>query len=344
MRRDGAQVWHVSAADAGQSLLSYLRRRQPADSASNARQLLRNRQVQIDGNLCEDAQRRLKQGEVVRVLPYPRTATPTAADIRIHYLDDQLVVVEKPSGMTTMRHAEERQWSDRRQRREATLDDLLPAVIADAVNADRPKRGRASRSVRPRVIPVHRLDRETSGLMVFARTLAAERSLVEQFREHSVDRAYLAIACGEVAPQTFASFLVRDRGDGKRGSTTDADLGQRAVTHVRPIESVSGFTLVECRLETGRTHQIRIHLSEAGHPICGDREYRGALGRPPIPDRSGAPRLALHAAVLGFQHPQTHERLLFETRLPRDLFEFLKRLRKAPPEKPSATSQQPSKS
>jgi 23S rRNA pseudouridine1911/1915/1917 synthase len=327
MRRDGAQVWHVSAADAGQSLLSYLQRKHSADSSSPARQLLRNRQVQIDGNLCDDAQRRLKPGEVVRVLPHPIAATPTVGDIRIHYLDDQLVVVEKPSGMTTMRHAEERQWSGRRQRRAATLEDLLPAVLAREANCIRSTRGRSHRSQRPKVIPVHRLDRETSGLMVFARTAAAERSLVEQFREHSVDRAYLAIACGEVAPQTIESFLARDRGDGKRGSTTDAESGQRAVTHVRPLESVSGFTLVECRLETGRTHQIRIHLSEAGHPICGDRVYRGPLGQKALIDRSGAPRLALHAAVLGFQHPATNKRLHFETRLPRDLATFLKRLR-----------------
>lgn len=326
MRRDGSQVFHVSEAEAGQSLLVLLRRWQQENAPTAAASLLRNRQVQIDGNLCEDPQRRMKSGEVVKILPHAITAPPTEADIRIHFVDEHLVVVEKPSGMTTMPHEEEAHWSARRRRREPTLEDLLPGVLAKASS---PSRGRPKRAVRPpRVIPVHRLDRDTSGLMVFARTVAAERSLVEQFREHSIDRAYLAIVLGEIAEQTIESFLARDRGDGKRGSVSDSDQGQHAVTHVRPIELIGGHAIVECRLETGRTHQIRIHLSEAGHPVCGDKDYRGPLGQKPIVDRSGAPRLALHAAELGFEHPLTGEPLLFETRLPRDLANFLKRLRK----------------
>lgn len=325
MRRDGSQVFHVSDAESGQSLLTSLRRWRPQAVGSEAAQLLRNHQVQIDGNLCEDPQRRLKTGEVVKVLPHAIAPPPTEADIRVHFVDEHLVIVEKPSGMTTMRHEEEAHWSARRRRRESTLEDLLPGVLTKAMTL--PRRGQTNRARPPRVIPVHRLDRDTSGLMVFARTIAAERSLVEQFREHSIDRAYSAIVLGEIAEQTIESFLARDRGDGKRGSVSDPDQGQNAVTHVRPVELVNGHTLVECRLETGRTHQIRIHLSEAGYPVCGDKDYRGPLGRKPIVDRSGAPRLALHAAKLGFEHPLTGEPLHFETRLPRDLADFLRRLR-----------------
>lgn len=325
MRRDGSQVFHVSDAEAGQSLLASLRRWRTQAAGVDAAQLLRNRQVQIDGNLCEDPQRRLKTGEVVKLLAHAIAAPPTEADIRVHFVDEQLVVVEKPSGMTTMRHEEEAHWSARRRRREPTLDDLLPEVLAKSLGSAR--RGQPRRARPPRVIPVHRLDRDTSGLMVFARTVAAERSLVEQFREHSIDRAYLAIVHDEITEQTIESFLARDRGDGKRGSVSDPEQGQHAVTHVRPIEIVNDHTLVECRLETGRTHQIRIHLSEAGHPVCGDKDYRGPLGQKPIVDRSGAPRLALHAAELGFEHPLTGEPLHFETRLPRDLADFLRRLR-----------------
>jgi 23S rRNA pseudouridine1911/1915/1917 synthase len=321
MRRDGSQVIHVRDSDAGLSLVELLRRLRPDSPAAEARQLLRNRRVQVDGNLCQDGERRLQGGEVVKVLPHTITAPPSADDIRIHFTDEHLVVVEKPSGLTTMRHEEEVHWSARRRRREPTLEDLLPAVLARAAQSPR---GRAGR-----VIPVHRLDRDTSGLMVFARTATAERSLVEQFRRHSIERSYLAIVPGPVSEQTLESNLGRDRGDGKRGSVADPKSGQRAVTHVRPIESLGGYTLVECRLETGRTHQIRIHLSEAGHPLCGDKEYRGPLGRRPILDRSGAPRLALHAASLGFEHPLTRRPLHFETRLPRDLAQLLRRLRKA---------------
>ena len=325
MRRDGSQVVHVRESEAGQLLIALLRRLQPDAPASEATQLLRNHRVQIDGNLCEDGRRRLKTGEVVKILPHAIAAPPTSDDIRVLFADEQLVVVEKPSGMTTMRHAEEANWSARRQRRESTLADVLPDVLAQSASSSR---GQQRHSIRPRVIPVHRLDRDTSGLMVFARTATAERSLVEQFREHSIDRAYHAIVSGDITAQSMESFLARDRGDGKRGSVADPNAGQRAVTHVRPVEVVNGFTLIECRLETGRTHQIRIHLSEAGHPLCGDKDYRGPLGQKPLVDRSGAPRLALHAAELGFKHPLTGEPLHFETRLPRDLSDFLRRLRK----------------
>ncbi|MFM9962697.1 MAG: RluA family pseudouridine synthase [Planctomycetaceae bacterium] len=327
MRRDGSQVVHVRQSDAGQLLAALLRRLQPDATAASAAQLLRNRRVQIDGNLCQDGQRRLKVGEVVKILPHAIAAPPTADDIRVHFVDEHLVIVEKPSGLTTMRHAEEAQWTGRRQRRESTLDDLLPGLLTKSANS---ARGRPKHSARPpRVIPVHRLDRETSGLMVFARTTTAERSLVTQFREHSIDRAYLAIVSGEIAAQTMESHLARDRGDGKRGSVADPQAGQHAVTHVRPVEVIHDFTLVECRLETGRTHQIRIHLSEAQHPVCGDKEYRGPLGQKPMLDSSGAPRLALHAAELGFEHPLTGETMHFETRLPRDLSDLLRRLRRS---------------
>ena len=347
MKRDGSRVFHVSDAEAELTLLDALRLWLPEQSAADARRLVSTRRVQIDGNLCLDHQRCLKEREVVKVLPHSIAAPPTAADIRVQFVDDHLVVVEKPSGMTTMRHEEEAHWSVRRQRREATLEDLLPGVLARTFESSsgkslpRAKRspdfqsGRGAKSAetktldtrRFRVIPVHRLDRETSGLMVFARTATAERSLVEQFRKHSIDRAYWAIVLGDIAEQTIESHLVRDRGDGKRGSTSLPDISQRAVTHVRPLEQLRGHTLIECRLETGRTHQIRIHLSEAGHPLCGDTDYRGPLNARPVPDRSGAPRLALHAAELSFEHPVTGKRLHFEMRLPRELADFLKRLR-----------------
>ena len=182
----------------------------------------------------------------------------------------------------------------------------------------------------PPVRAVHRLDRETSGLMVFARTAKAEQILSQQFREHTTHRRYLAVALGRVEAQTIESRLVRDRGDKRRGSTKDANanVGRRAVTHVRPLESLGDYTLVECRLETGRTHQIRIHLSENGHPLCGEKIYRQPLFGQPKPDHSGAPRVALHAAELGFVHPTSGETMKFESPLPDDLREFLNRLRR----------------
>ena len=183
---------------------------------------------------------------------------------------------------------------------------------------------------------VHRLDRDTSGLIVFARTAEAQQHLEQQFRTHTTKRRYLAVVRGAVESQTIESRLVRDRGDGRRGSTTLPNVGRRAVTHVRAVERLGEYTLIECRLETGRTHQIRIHLSESGHPLCGDKVYGQPLFRAGQPDTSGAPRLALCAVELGFVHPVTGEPMHFESRPPRDFAEFVRRLRTAakPPKPP----------
>jgi 23S rRNA pseudouridine1911/1915/1917 synthase len=162
---------------------------------------------------------------------------------------------------------------------------------------------------------------------VFARTVPAGRILAEQFRQHTTRRKYLAVAVGRVGKGTIMSSLVRDRGDGRRGSAVDGK-GKHAVTHVQPSEHFGdAYTLVECRLETGRTHQIRIHLAESGHPICGERVYSAPLGSE-LKDQSLAPRVALHAAELGFIHPVTGDEMLFHSRLPKDLQEVLKRLAK----------------
>jgi len=173
---------------------------------------------------------------------------------------------------------------------------------------------------------VHRIDKETSGLVVFTRTWLAKKSLSSQFRAHTVHRRYLAIAHGRVRAQTIRTHLVEDRGDGRRGSIEHTKRGGRegqlAITHVEPIEALEGATLVACRLETGRTHQIRIHLSEAGHPIVGERVYMK-----PRPDAIHAPRLMLHAAELGFVHPATGRAMKWETLPPADFNAVLTRLR-----------------
>jgi 23S rRNA pseudouridine1911/1915/1917 synthase len=136
-----------------------------------------------------------------------------------------------------------------------------------------------------------------------------------------------------VAQRTITTWLVRDRGDGRRGSTTVAGLGKQAVTHVEVVENLPGYTLLRCRLETGRTHQIRIHLADLGHPVCGESVYNRRLGQAPQPDTSEAPRLALHAAELGFLHPVTGETLHWTMSLPDDLETFLRRRRGQPAER-----------
>jgi len=316
------QIFRVLPQQENQTVAAALRGWLPEKSWGEIRRLMRARHVMVSGNLCVDAGRRLKLQDVVKVLPHPAAPPPRQEDIRVRHLDADVVVVEKPAGMTTIRHLEERDWPARRKQLQPTLDELLPQVIS---RMDSRRRGKG---VPPPVRAVHRLDRDTSGLMVFARTVKAERHLGDQFRRHTTHRRYLAIVEGNVLAQTISMRLIRDRGDGRRGSTSQDDLGKHAVTHVKPLEHLaSGYTLVECRLETGRTHQIRIHLAERGHPVCGEKIYRQDRTGRVTPDTSGAPRLALHAAELGFEHPTSGEPMGFTMPLPPDLREFLERLR-----------------
>jgi len=155
---------------------------------------------------------------------------------------------------------------------------------------------------------VHRLDLPTSGLLVFARTRDANKQLGDAFVRHDIDREYRAVAIGDLGAQTI-----------------DREIeGRRAVTHVEPIEPLAGATLVAVRLETGRTHQIRIHLAGLGHPVAGDHQHGGEASRTFTPK---APRLVLHAAILGFKHPGTGERVRFESAMPADLAAWIARLR-----------------
>ncbi|MEX0726629.1 MAG: RluA family pseudouridine synthase [Planctomycetaceae bacterium] len=341
-RPDG-QVFHVADEQNKLTLLSALRIWLPDQSWSVLKKLIQNNRVQIHGNISLDAGRRLKTGDVVKVLPHPQVPVPQPSDVVIRYIDKHIVIVEKPTGMTSCRHREERHWPARRKQLQPTLDEALPVAIeryyahsrsteksANSRNANAGRKAMQKSSPQSKLFairPVHRLDRETTGVMVFARTPAAETKLVDMFRKHDLTRVYRAVIWGEIEEQTIETNLVLDRGDGRRGSTTLPDVGQHSITHVRPIETIGEYSIIECQLETGRTHQIRIHLSELGHPVCGDRIYRYPYGSPPIPDHSTAPRVALHAAKLEFAHPVTGEELAFEAEWPADLFAFVQRLR-----------------
>jgi 23S rRNA pseudouridine1911/1915/1917 synthase len=311
----------VARGEARQSVAALLRAHLGL-SWAEARRLVQSGRVRLAGAPCREANRRTSPGqriEVTEAAPADDAAAAGAPVVR--FADVYVVVVDKPPGLTTMRHPDEAAEFGARARRflPPTLADQLPDLLAGG----RP-------GTRPRLIAVHRLDKDTSGLVVFARTPAAARHLGRQFREHTVERTYLALVRGRAVTGTITSHLVRDRGDGRRGSGTGPDDGQRAVTHVRVVEELGEHTLVECRLETGRTHQIRIHLGEAGTPLCGERVYdRPPHGRP-LPDASGARRVMLHAATLGFVHPATGARVAWKAPPPRNFQDLLKRLRRQP--------------
>jgi 23S rRNA pseudouridine1911/1915/1917 synthase len=336
------------------TLAAALRKWLPGQPWSKIRSLITGRRVKVSGTLCLDPARRLKADEVVKLLASAAPPPPREEQVVIRHLDTHLVVIEKPANVTTIRHPEERDWPARRRQLQPTLDELLPGLIAKAAGLNWAGPAARRKGPLPRVRPVHRLDRETSGLMVFARTVEAERGLGLQFRKHTIHRRYLAIVHGRLeAARTVDTHLTRDRGDGRRGSTTLPNVGKRAITHVTPLEHFDGLTLVECKLETGRTHQIRIHLAELGHPVCGEKVYQWQCGRlAPRGERQAeqserhaergdhesrtVPRIMLHAAELGFVHPVTGQELRFEMPPPRDFAQFLSKLRRSKQDQPSS--------
>jgi 23S rRNA pseudouridine1911/1915/1917 synthase len=347
----------VDRRENGKTLAAVLKLRYGV-SWSQAKRLVEKRHVKVSGQVETDVARRLKVGKRVELTagsielpaearkgetgsgrtgdkkptptppqPPKKQATKSAARSprspapplprslfapEVVYSDDSVVVVNKPIGLTTMRHKEEAAEFGERGRKflPKTLADLLPAMLG---NPGRP------------VIAVHRIDRDTSGLVVFARTRAAAESLTRQFRKHTVDRRYLALTRGVPAAGRIESVFVRDRGDGRRGSTFKKDPpdGKRAVTHVKVLEQFGEFALAECRLETGRTHQVRIHLGEAGTPLCGESVYDRPVNGKPVPDGSAAKRPMLHATRLGFTHPESGDAMVWEVPPPEDFAALL---------------------
>jgi 23S rRNA pseudouridine1911/1915/1917 synthase len=282
-----------------------LRELWPDKSWNEVRRLIRTGKIEVEGRTLTDPAQRVAAGAEIRVR---MSAQKPGRERRLSpkslvFVDRHVVVVDKPAGISTVPYEDERDTLDRALR---GLLQKLPGAGKDA----------------PLGV-VQRLDKETSGLIVFARSLAAKHDLKRQLRAHSVARRYLALAHGAVKPRTLSSRLVADRGDGLRGSTDNPRLGRESVTHVSVRESLPGATLIECRLETGRTHQIRIHLSEAGHPLLGERVYVRNYAGSPLP----APRLMLHAAELGFVHPISGRELHFSRPLPADMQGVLAALR-----------------
>ncbi len=309
----------------GKTVLAVLRVAIPGESWSKLRQRLVRSQISVNGVACLNEARRVAQGDVVTLHERP-VHSPQSRDVRILLMDAHVVVVEKPSGMMTHRRPEERNWSEEKKSRQPSLEEAVSNLIAKRSLESSHKKGKAHVRI-PVLRVVHRLDRDTSGLLVMARSAEAEEVLIGQFRRHTAHRVYWAIVHGHPIEETIESNLVRDRGDGRRGSVNNPTIGKRAVTHIRPLEDLGDYSLVECQLETGRTNQIRIHLSERGHLVCGDVKYRQPYAARMIEDRSRAPRLALHAAELGFAHPITGEDLSFRMPFPDDLSEFYDRLR-----------------
>jgi len=268
---------------------------------SRARELCERGKVALDGEHALDPAARVRNGQALVIDEHMRKPRPPTA-AKIVFEDEHVVVIDKPSGVASV-----------------PFDEKDRGTAMDSVRDTWRHENRRERAL----FVVHRIDKETSGLLAFALSRRAESGLKALFKEHALERTYLCAAHGRVSEGRIESMLAADRGDGLRGSTKRPGEGKNAVTHVRVVEALPRATLCEARLETGRTHQIRIHLSEAGHPLVGERvyirDYRGTL----IP----SPRLLLHAATLGFVHPVTRARVRLSSPLPKDFEAGLKRLR-----------------
>ena len=195
--KPATQVFQLTPELEKQTLAKALRHWLAGRPWSKVQKLIESGCVMVSGNVCKDIVRRLQAGDVVKLLPQPAPNEPQEHDIRVQYLDEHVIVVEKPAGMTTNRHRDERRWSNRRKQIQPTLDELLPQIIAKIEGR------KGHRGVPLPVRAVHRIDRDTSGLIVFARTHSAEQILAQQFRQHATHRRYLAIVEGIVKAQTI---------------------------------------------------------------------------------------------------------------------------------------------
>nr|WP_310523629.1 RluA family pseudouridine synthase [Polymorphobacter sp.] len=286
----------------------------PQHSRERLKALVGGGRVTCAGGVLWDPALKVKGGEALTlVIPEPRASETVAQDIplTIVYEDESLLVVDKPAGLVV--HPAAGNY-------DGTMVNALLHHCAGRLSG-------IGGVARPGI--VHRIDKDTSGLLVVAKTDPAHEFLSRQFAAHTVDRRYVAVVMGHPVPPAgrIEGALARSTANRQKMAIVPDGKGKRAVTHYRTVQVLRGSAQVECRLETGRTHQIRVHMASIGHPLLGDAVY----GRTPgslsgVLKDLGFARQALHAATLGFVHPVTQEKLSFESALPADIVELIGRL------------------
>jgi 23S rRNA pseudouridine1911/1915/1917 synthase len=318
---DGVRTFTADAAAAGLRLDQYLAQAIPDISRARVQMLIENGQVRVGGQTAKP-KHKLHGGESIEIEgaphPPPLHAIPEDIPLEVLYEDKYLAVINKPAGM--MVHAGSGASEDERNR--GTLVNALLFHFA--------KLSDVGGELRPGI--VHRLDKQTSGIIVVARDDNTHRKLGEMFSQRQVAKTYVALVHGDVARDntTVSLPIARDLVRRTR-MTTRRPSGRPAVSHVRVIERIASdygrFTLVEVRIETGRTHQIRVHMQSLGHPVVGDTLY-GAPHR--IGDAEtglSLERNFLHAAHLAFTHPQSKKAMEIQAPLPPELEAFLAKIR-----------------
>jgi 23S rRNA pseudouridine1911/1915/1917 synthase len=267
-----------------------------------------------DGGAVRDPAVKVKGNERFKLAipdPTPAHNEPQEIPLMIAYEDEHLLVVDKPAGLVVHPAA---------GNREGTLVNALLHHCGGSLSG-------IGGVARPGI--VHRIDKDTSGLLVVAKHDRAHEGLAKQFADHSIDRRYLAIVSDvpRFAEGAVDAPLARSSHDRKKIAIVSEGKGKRAVTHWRKLKDLKDAALVECRLETGRTHQVRVHMASIGHPLVGDPVYgRTKKTHRELLKSLGFHRQALHAAHLGFIHPVTKDRLSFDSALPSDMQELFSAL------------------
>ena len=286
----------------------------PTLSRERLKSLIRSGAVEAEGKALRDPAIKVRGDERFRVaVPEPKPAPNEPQDIplKIVFEDEHLLVVDKPAGLVVHPAA-------------VNLDGTLVNALLHHCGGSLSGIGGVAR---PGI--VHRIDKDTSGLLVVAKTDVAHEGLARQFAAHSIDRRYLAIVSG--VPKTSGGAidapLARSATNRKKIAIVEGSRGKRAVTHWKRLEVLRDAALVECRLETGRTHQVRVHMASIGHPLVGDPVYgRSGKSHGKLLKELGFERQALHAAELGFIHPVTKHRLSFASPMPPDMQELFNAL------------------
>ncbi len=298
----------VGRTAAGARLDRWLAESLPDLSRSRIQHLIAGQHVTVNGAATK-ASHRLHGGETIEIdvppLP-PDDLVPEPIALTVLHEDDHVLVIDKPAGMVVHPGA-----------------GNATGTLAAAALAHAPAIAGVGGPRRPGI--VHRLDKDTSGVLVMAKTRAAYEGLTAQLVERSVTRRYVAVVHGRVGltAGVVDAPMGRDPSHRQRMAVRPAGKGKRAVTHYRVVERFPHFTYLELRLETGRTHQIRVHMASLGHPVVGDRTYGRSHGKQPIASEG----LALHAVTLAFLHPISQKRLEFTAAFPLRLERLLSQLR-----------------
>jgi len=304
----------LEPAHAGWRLDRALAAAVPTLSRERLKTLIRSGAVETRGEPVRDPAIKVKGNEKLRVaVPEPKPAHNEPQDIPLTILfeDEHLLVVDKPAGLVV--HPAAGNF-------DGTLVNALLHYCAGALSG-------IGGVVRPGI--VHRIDKDTSGLLVVAKTDVAHEGLAKQFAAHSIDRRYLAVVNGvpKAAAGKVDAPLARSATNRKKIAIVEGSRGKRAVTHWKRLEVLRDAALVECRLETGRTHQVRVHMASIGHPLVGDPIYsRSGKTHGKLLKELGFLRQALHAAELGFTHPVTKHKLSFSSPMPPDMQELKRAL------------------